>query len=123
MCRNWPVCDAFIAWELSYHELVRSGSVWITAKPANTRAATLASATLAAAALAAAPAPTAASTLAASALAASALALAAAALALAAAAHVSASTWLRSLHSNMADPWPPCRCRRASREQWRLLFA
>ena len=51
MCRNWPVCDAFIAWELSYHELGRSGSVWITAKPANALAANLASATLAAAAL------------------------------------------------------------------------
>jgi hypothetical protein len=53
MCRNWPVCDAFIAWELSYHQLGRSGSVWITAKPANALAANLASATLAAAALAA----------------------------------------------------------------------
>jgi len=48
-------------------------------------------------------------------------ALAPAALALAAAASV--STWVRSLRSNMADPWPPRRCRRASREQWRLLFA
>jgi hypothetical protein len=48
-------------------------------------------------------------------------ALAPAALALAAAASV--STWVRSLRSNMADPWLPRRCRRASREQWRLLFA
>jgi len=54
MCRNWPVCDAFIAWELSYHELGRSGSVRITAKPADALAANLASAALAAA-LAAAP--------------------------------------------------------------------
>jgi hypothetical protein len=50
-----------------------------------------------------------------------AIALATAALALAAAASV--STWVRSLCSNMANPWPPRRCRRASREQWRLLFA
>ena len=53
-------------------------------------AAALAAATLAAAALAAAT-------------------LAAAALALAAAARV--STWVRSLRSNMAEPWPPRRCR------------
>ena len=79
---------------------------------------------LAAAALAAAALTPAALALAPLALAAAALAplaLAAAALALAAAAIV--STWVRSLRSNMADPWPPRRCRRASREQWRLLFA
>ena len=79
MCRNWPVCDAFIAWELSYHELGRSGSVWITAKPANALAANLASATLAAAALAAALAPAAATALAAAALALTTAAAAAAA--------------------------------------------
>ena len=115
MCRNWPVCDAFIAWELSYHELGRSGSVWITAKPANALAANLASATLAAAALAAALAPAALAPAAATALAAAALALTAAALALNAATTLAAaarvSIWVRSLRSNMAEPWPPCRCR------------